>query len=318
MPIEELLRAYCVAFGGRDADAVAALFSDRGLYELPLLGQRLVGPAEIRVGLERAFALIEGCAIEIASVKSSPRVAIAEGRLSAKLHRDAQQMEAPLAIVVECRDERLSRLATHLDARPYRLWSDGPIFAVRVASMAISLQHTICTPRLTLRRMTAADAPRVCEIQSNWNVTRMLRMASFPPTLDGLDDWLALHEGEWLSGTAYRFAVIVEERVIGCADADEISSDAGELGYWLDEHYWGRGLASEAAQAVLNFAFETVGLRRMSSGHAADNPASGRILTKLGFRWIRDTTLWSRSRREPIVQRQYEIASADIGPVRPS
>jgi ketosteroid isomerase-like protein len=130
MPSEELLRAYCGAFGARDARAVAALFADGALYELPLLGQRLVGPAEIRVGLERAFALIERSAIEIAGVKSSARVAIAEGRLSAKLHRDAEPMEAPLAIVVECRDERVSRLATHFDARPYRLWSDGPIFAV--------------------------------------------------------------------------------------------------------------------------------------------------------------------------------------------
>ena len=63
-------------------------------------------------------------------MKSSARIAIAEGRLSAKLQRDAEGMEAPLAIVVEGHDERIARLATHLDARPYRLWSDGPIFAV--------------------------------------------------------------------------------------------------------------------------------------------------------------------------------------------
>lgn len=131
MPIEELLRAYCRAFEARDARAVAALFGDGALYELPLLGQRLVGPVEIRVGLERAFALIERCAIELADVKSSARVAIAEGRLTAKLQRDAEPMEAPLAIVVECRDACISRLATHLDARPYRLWSDGPIFATK-------------------------------------------------------------------------------------------------------------------------------------------------------------------------------------------
>jgi ketosteroid isomerase-like protein len=129
MPSEELLRTYCRAFGARDARAVAALFEERGLYELPLLGQRLVGPAEIRVGLERAFALIERCAIEITGVKSSPRVAIAEGRLTAKLQRDEQPMEVPLAIVVEG-GGRIARLATHLDARPYRLWADGPIFAV--------------------------------------------------------------------------------------------------------------------------------------------------------------------------------------------
>ena len=176
--------------------------------------------------------------------------------------------------------------------------------------MAIALAHSIRTPRLTLRRMTAADAPRVYEIQSNWNVTRMLRMASFPPTLDELRHWLARHEAEWLSGAAYRFALVAEERVIGCADVDEIASDSGDLGYWLDEAYWGRGLASEAAAAVRDFALDSVGLKRLLSGHAADNPASGRVLTKLGFRFLRDATSWSRSRQETIIHRKYELVAA--------
>lgn len=84
-------------------------------------------------------------------------------------------------------------------------------------------------------------------------------MASYPPTLHGVRHWLSLHEGEWASGTAYRFAMILDEKMIGCAGVDEISSGSGELGYWLDEAYWGRGLASEAAEAVLKFALEIVG-----------------------------------------------------------
>ena len=178
--------------------------------------------------------------------------------------------------------------------------------------MDIPLQHEIRTPRLTLRRMIMADAPRVHEIQSNWNVARMLRMAPFPPTVGGIRDWLSLFQGQWISGTAYRFAVLAKARVIGCADVDEIASGSGELGFWFDEAYWGRGLAGEAAPAVLNFAFETAGLERLLSGHAADNPASGRVLGKLGFRWIGDVELWSRSRQESIIQRQYErVATAN-------
>jgi [ribosomal protein S5]-alanine N-acetyltransferase len=126
--------------------------------------------------------------------------------------------------------------------------------------MGIPLHYEIRTLRLTLRRLTMVDAPRVHEIQSNWSVARMLRMASFPPTMDGIRDWLSLHEGQWISGSAYRFALVDEARVIGCADVDEIASGSGSLGYWLDEAYWGLGLASEAANAALNFAFETVGL----------------------------------------------------------
>jgi uncharacterized protein (TIGR02246 family) len=130
MSIEELLHAYCAAFSARDARGVAALFAGNGLYELPLLGQRLVGRDEIRAGLAQAFALVDTCAIEIVEIKVSARMAIGEGGLRAKLHRDHEAVDMPVAMVAEGSDGALSRFATHLDARPYRLWCDGPIFAV--------------------------------------------------------------------------------------------------------------------------------------------------------------------------------------------
>ena len=55
-----------------------------------------------------------------------------------------------------------------------------------------------------------------------------------------------------------------------------------ELGYWIARDYWGRGYATEAARAVLKLA-KTLGHRRISAGHFTDNPASGRVLTKVGF-----------------------------------
>ncbi len=175
--------------------------------------------------------------------------------------------------------------------------------------MGIPLQHEIRTSRLTLRRLTVADVPRLHEIQSNWNVTRMLSLASFPPVMDDLRRWLSPHEAEWSSGAACRFAIVSDGQVIGCADIDGVSAGSGSLGYWLDEAAWGRGLASEAAAAVMNFALERLGLVRLRSGHAFDNPASGRILTKLGFHWIGDADTWSRPRQETIVHRKYELTA---------
>jgi ketosteroid isomerase-like protein len=128
MPTEDLLQAYCTAFAAKDVEAILALFGRNSLYELPLLGQRLVGHGEIRAGLARVFDLAESCAIEIFGLKSATTT-IAEGRLRAKLHRDREPVEMPLAIVMATEDGLISRLSTYLDARPYRLWSDGPIFA---------------------------------------------------------------------------------------------------------------------------------------------------------------------------------------------
>jgi ketosteroid isomerase-like protein len=123
-------QAYLDAFAAMNAGAVAALFAENALYELPLLGQRLVGRREIEAGLARAFALAERCAFEIDAAQSSGTATIAEGRLKAKLHRDRDPVEIPTALVLQTRGGAIARLSTYLDARPYRLWSDGPVFAV--------------------------------------------------------------------------------------------------------------------------------------------------------------------------------------------
>ena len=57
-----------------------------------------------------------------------------------------------------------------------------------------------------------------------------------------------------------------------------------ELGYWLTPDAWGRGYATEAGRAVLEIARYGLRLKRLHSGHFVDNPASGRVLHKLGFR----------------------------------
>lgn len=169
------------------------------------------------------------------------------------------------------------------------------------------LTTTLRTARLTLRPFAVADAERVLEIQSNWNVTRMLRMAPSPQTLDLTRAWLGSHAGERRSGQGYRFAVTLEGRIIGCADVDEIADGAGVIGYWLDEAAWGRGFATEAASAVVDFAFQRLGLERLASGRAADNDASGQVLEKLGFRRVGEGLVWSRPRQAEIRQLWYEL-----------
>lgn len=69
--------------------------------------------------------------------------------------------------------------------------------------------------------------------------------------------------------------------VIGSAGLGEHEGEA-ELGYWIARKHWGQGYATEAARAVLRIA-RTLGHGRIIAGHFTDNPASGRVLTKLGF-----------------------------------
>lgn len=71
-------------------------------------------------------------------------------------------------------------------------------------------------------------------------------------------------------------------QVIGCVGLHRDGADV-ELGYWIARPFWGRGYASEAGRAVVALA-RTLGHRRIGAHHFIDNPASGAVLRKIGFR----------------------------------
>ncbi len=70
-------------------------------------------------------------------------------------------------------------------------------------------------------------------------------------------------------------------RLIGSVGLSRDGDDV-QLGYWIGRPYWGRGYATEAARALLALA-RTLGHKRLFASHFVDNPASGRVLQKLGF-----------------------------------
>ena len=159
-----------------------------------------------------------------------------------------------------------------------------------------------------MRPARASDAGRFTEILSNWNVVRMVRLAPHPYSQALASEWIASHAVESAAGTAHRFVIERDGRMIGSCDVDEIAGTTGDFGYWLDETEWGQGFATEAARALVVFSFDALGLARLTSGHAADNPASGRVLSKLGFRKTGETRLWSKPRACEIDQWRYEMA----------
>ena len=85
-----------------------------------------------------------------------------------------------------------------------------------------------------------------------------------------------------------------------------------ELGYWIARGHWGQGYATEAARGVLEIA-RALGNKRVLAGHHVDNPASGRVLRKLGFREtgeVRPTFCRSRG-GELVLARRYALDLAE-------
>src|SRR5256886_12460553 len=79
--------------------------------------------------------------------------------------------------------------------------------------------------------------------------------------------------------------------VIGGCGIARFGEEPPEIGYWLGVSYWGQGYATEAARAVIDHAFEDLGLERLEAGARVSNPASRRVLEKCGFQWSGVTLL---------------------------
>jgi RimJ/RimL family protein N-acetyltransferase len=98
------------------------------------------------------------------------------------------------------------------------------------------------------------------------------------------------------------------EGLIGVIGAHRRSEDGFEMGYWFGRPYWGQGFATEAATA---FVTEAGKLGDLQAGHFVDNPASGRVLTKVGFAYTGETKpMFSLGRGESVACKRMRYAPA--------
>jgi ribosomal-protein-alanine N-acetyltransferase len=182
---------------------------------------------------------------------------------------------------------------------------------MRVAALGITVtrdrSNQLHTRRLVLRATIPADVERALEIRANPEVARNLVSATIPPDPEKMTNWFSGHAEEWRAGTAYRLAITGEAGLIGICDLFDIEAGEGEIGYWLDRAVWGRGYGWEAADRLVRFAVEDVGLTSLRAGCADDNAASAAILTRLGFTRLEDVRVFSSSRQEEITQRRFRL-----------
>ena len=145
---------------------------------------------------------------------------------------------------------------------------------------------TIETSRLKLRSFDLEDASDVQRLAGMREIADTT--VNIPhPYEDGMaEQWIASHKKEYEAGTNVVFAVVLREsmKLIGAIGLTiDRSAQKGELGYWIGRSFWGRGYCTEAATAVLDYGFMALGLNRISAGHFARNPASGRVMEKIGM-----------------------------------
>ena len=142
------------------------------------------------------------------------------------------------------------------------------------------------TDRLVLRGFSPEDAPDVQRLAGEWDVARTLLVVPHPYEDGMAEEWIASHRPAYEAGERVNWAVVVREEgtLVGSITLHlHPLHDNAELGYWIGRPYWGRGYATEAAEEAVRYAFEVLRLHRIHANHFGSNPASGRVLRKVGM-----------------------------------
>ena len=139
--------------------------------------------------------------------------------------------------------------------------------------------------RLTLRRLRPDDAANLFRTVGDPDVMRY--WAPGPdPTIEAAAQRIAEIEAHWAAHGFGDWGVVERATgaLIGFAGLHHIAGmPEVNVGYALEETRWGRGYATEAAAAVLAYAFDVLGLNRVHATHLTRNPASGRVMEKVGM-----------------------------------
>ena len=138
------------------------------------------------------------------------------------------------------------------------------------------------TERLLLRPGWAEDAPALAQAIADEAIVRNLSAAPWPFALRDAEAFLAAPRDPVLPSFLIFERTAAAPALVGACGLGRRPSGAVELGYWIARDSWNQAFATEAGRALLAIA-ETLALPQLEASWFIDNPASGRVLEKLGF-----------------------------------
>lgn len=143
------------------------------------------------------------------------------------------------------------------------------------------------TERLILRPLTLADAPAIQTLVSDREIAATTLNIPYPYPEGGAEQWIAHAQESMEKRTVFNFGIIRKEddQLVGCIAVEGVKEPHRkvEMGYWIGRPYWGKGYATEAGHALLAFAFNELGANKVWAQFFSNNPASGKVMQKLGM-----------------------------------
>jgi len=148
-------------------------------------------------------------------------------------------------------------------------------------------QPTVKTDRLILRPYTLEDALELQGLIGDFAIANTTARVPHPYEDGMAEEYISRRQKSYESGKSIHFAIVNKEKAIfmgGIALTIDKEHEKAEIGYWVGKPYWNQGYCTEAARTVMKYGFEVLGLNRISSKHFTRNPASGRVMQKIGMK----------------------------------
>ncbi|MCJ7716292.1 MAG: GNAT family N-acetyltransferase, partial [Anaerolineales bacterium] len=140
--------------------------------------------------------------------------------------------------------------------------------------------------RLILRPFTIDDGPRVQELAGDRAIAETTANIPHPYGDSVAETWISTHQELFENEKSLTLAITLKDQgdVIGAIGLEiNRNHHYAELGYWIGKPYWNQGFCTEAAREVLSYGFMSLNLNRIQARHMLKNPASARVMVKIGM-----------------------------------
>ena len=169
----------------------------------------------------------------------------------------------------------------------------------------------IVTARCRLRYPDESDIPHIWSASQTPKFNDGLRWEP-PSSISEIKEPLRRAQESWASGIEYSWAIESKEDrdFIGWISIRRERGDREwSIGFWVHPDRQGQGFATESAASVLEFGFSRLGAKIITSAHATWNTASGRVLRRVGMKYVRTNPRGFKKNHEWVEEFEYEVRS---------
>ena len=143
------------------------------------------------------------------------------------------------------------------------------------------------TKRILLRPFELSDGPRVKKLAGDKAIADTTLNVPHPYKDGMAEEWILTHQPKFENKEEVTCAIILKpiQKLIGAIGLTiDKRFNRAELGYWVGKEYWNQGYCTEASKVILKYGFYELGLHRIIATHIIRNPASGKVMKKIGMK----------------------------------